>query len=86
MTAEIIAHPAARLPATFDATGQGWLPPLWLWPESYAGSWEWRHEPEYLVAIGLAASFAEASVMLIQARLAAAWRKRVPAPVAADGA
>jgi hypothetical protein len=42
------------------------LPPVWLWPEHYLGSWEWRHEPEYLVATGRASSLGEAHVMLVE--------------------
>lgn len=42
MTAEIIPHPKAGLPAASEADGQGWLPPPWLWPESpWRRSWEW---------------------------------------------
>jgi hypothetical protein len=84
MTAEIISHPAARLPAADDATGQGWLPPLWLWPESpYAGSWEWRHEPEYLVAIGRAGSIGEAHLMIVDALIAREAARRAVAMEAA---
>lgn len=85
MTGAMLIHPAARLPAASDATGQGWLPPLWLWPESgYRSSWEWQYEPEYLVATGRAASIGEASLMIVQvveARLAEnpdIWRQFFP--------
>jgi hypothetical protein len=30
MTGDVVIHPAAGLPAAYDADGQGWLPPLWL--------------------------------------------------------
>jgi len=65
MSADILTHPAARLPADHDEAGQAWLPPLWLWPESpYRGCWEYQHEPEYLIATGRAASIGKAAVML----------------------
>lgn len=78
MTAAVLIHPAAGMPPAVDELGQGWLPPLWLWPESpWLGCWEYQHEAEYLVRIGVAASIGEAYVMLVDVGLAytAAWRR-----------
>lgn len=67
MTATVLIHPAARLPSAHEASGQAWLPPVWLRPESpWPGSWEWRHEPEYLVATSRAVSIGEAHLMVVE--------------------
>jgi hypothetical protein len=71
-TMTVMIHPAAPLAAAVDASGQFWLPPLWLWPEDYRGSWEWQHEPEYLVMTGRASSRAKASVMIVRGMMIAA--------------
>lgn len=69
-TAKLAIHPSSRLPEDCDAAGQYWLPPVWLWPEPpWLGSWEYQHEPEYLVQTGRAGSIGEAMFTLTNQRL-----------------
>jgi hypothetical protein len=66
----VVGHPAARLPAAYDENGQGWLPPVAVAGAAYQRSWAWRHEPEYLVAIGRAKSIGVAHMMLVRLLMA----------------
>jgi hypothetical protein len=74
VTGDVLIHPAAGLPDAYDAAGQGWLPPVWLWPTPpWRGCWEYQHEPEYLVITGRALNIGMAQLMLNRADLLATY-------------